>query len=166
MEVIAEPLSIIYQCSLLMGELSEDWMLASMTLIDKKGCKEDLGNYRPVSLTSVPGEVMEGGLMACAVQLGIRSSQHGFMKGRSCLTSLISFCDRMTSLVDEGKAVEVVYIGFSKAFYTVSHSILLEKLAAHGLDRYTLCWVTNWLEGWAQRVVVNGIKSSWRVHPQ
>ncbi|NXC47288.1 RTJK polymerase, partial [Penelope pileata] len=49
----------------------------------------------------------------------------------------------------------------SKAFDTVSHSILLGKLAAHGLDRYTLLWVKNWLEGRAQRVVVNGVKSSW-----
>ncbi|NWU81015.1 PO23 protein, partial [Onychorhynchus coronatus] len=49
----------------------------------------------------------------------------------------------------------------SKAFDTISHSILLKKLAAHGLDRGTLCWVRNWLEGWAQRVVVNGAASSW-----
>ncbi|NXW37587.1 RTJK polymerase, partial [Phaetusa simplex] len=42
-----------------------------------------------------------------------------------------------------------------------SHSILLEKLAAHGLDRCTLCWVKNWLDGCAQRAVVNGVKSSW-----
>ncbi|NXR02265.1 RTJK polymerase, partial [Sagittarius serpentarius] len=50
----------------------------------------------------------------------------------------------------------------SKAFDTVSHSILLQKLAAHGLHRCTLCMVKNWLEGRAQRVVVNGVKSSWR----
>ncbi|KAK4823757.1 LOW QUALITY PROTEIN: hypothetical protein QYF61_006053 [Mycteria americana] len=49
-----------------------------------------------------------------------------------------------------------------KAFDTVSHSILLEKLAAHGLGRRTLHWVKNWLDGQAQRVVVNGVKSSWR----
>ena len=65
-------------------------------------------------------------------------------------------------MADEGKAVDVVYLDFSKAFDTVSHSILLEKLAAHGLDRYTFGWVRNWLEGWAQRVVVNGVKSSWQ----
>ena len=74
---------------------------------------------------------------------GIRPSQHGFMKGRSCLTNLISFCDQVTHLVDEGKAVDVVYLDFSKAFDTVPHSILLEKLAAHGLDGCTLHWIKN-----------------------
>ena len=78
----------------------------------------------------------------------IRPSQQEFMKGRSCLTNLISFYDKVTHLVDEGKAVDVVYPNFSKAFDTVSHSILLEKLDAHGLDRCTLCWVkTAWMAG-------------------
>jgi len=71
---------------------------------------------------------------------GIRPSQHGFMKGRSCWTKLISFYDQVTRLVDEGKAVDVIHLDFSKAFDTVSHSILLEKLAAHGLDGCTLHW--------------------------
>ncbi|NXN90998.1 RTJK polymerase, partial [Rhinopomastus cyanomelas] len=71
--------------------------------------------------------------------------------------------DQVTHLVDEGKAVDVVCLDFSQAFDTVSHSILLEKLAAHGIDRRTLHWVRNWLDGRAQRVVVmNGMKPSWR----
>ena len=65
--------------------------------------------------------------------------------------------------MDEGKAVDVVYLDFSKAFDTVSHSILLQKLAVCGLNRYTLGWVKNWLEGWAQSVVMNGVKSIWRL---
>jgi len=58
-EVIAEPLSIIYQRSLLMGTVPEDWRLACVTSIYKKGCREDPGNYRPVGLTSVLGKIME-----------------------------------------------------------------------------------------------------------
>ncbi|KAJ7403522.1 hypothetical protein WISP_150474 [Willisornis vidua] len=87
--------------------------------------------------------------------------QHGFRKGRSCLTNLI-FYDQVTHVLDEGNAVDVVYLDLSKAFDTVSHSIVLEKLAACGLDRDSLCWVKSWLDGWAQRVLVNRAVSSWQ----
>ncbi|GAB0209804.1 mitochondrial enolase superfamily member 1 [Grus japonensis] len=165
-EVLTKPISIIYQQSWIIGEVPVDWKLANVTPIHKKGQKEDLGNYRPVSLTLVPGKVMEQIIFSAITRHVqdnhmIRPSQHGFMKGRSCLTNLISFYDKVTCLVDEGKAVDVDYLEFSKAFDIVSHSIFLEKLAAHGLDGCTLCWVKNWLDGQAQRVVVNGVKSSW-----
>ncbi|GAB0185355.1 mitochondrial enolase superfamily member 1 [Grus japonensis] len=164
-EVLTKPLSIIYQHSCLNGKVPLDWKLANVTSIYKKGQKENLGNYRPVSLTSVPGKIMEQIILSAITQhvqdnQVIRPSQHGFMKGKSCLTNLISFYDKVTCSVDEGKAVHVVYLDFSKAFDTVSHSILLEKLAAHGLEGCMLCWVNNWLDGWAQRVVVNGVTSS------
>ncbi|KFO89026.1 hypothetical protein N320_00456, partial [Buceros rhinoceros silvestris] len=58
-EVITKPLSIIYQQSWLTGEVPADWRLANVTPIYKKGKREDPGNYRPVSLTSVPGKLME-----------------------------------------------------------------------------------------------------------
>jgi len=57
--VIAEVLSAIYQGSWLSGEVPEDWRLADVTPVYKKGRKENVGNYRTVSLTSVPGKVME-----------------------------------------------------------------------------------------------------------
>ena len=62
----------------------------------------------------------------------------------------------------EGRAVDVVYPDFSKAFDAVSHSILVQKPAVRGLDRYALGWVRKRLEGRARRVVVNGVQSSWR----
>ncbi|KAK4818597.1 hypothetical protein QYF61_015459 [Mycteria americana] len=163
-DVLTKPLSIIYQQSWLTGEVPVDWRLANVTPIFKKGRKEDPGNYRPVSLTSVPGKLMEQIILSAITRhvednQGIKPSQHGFRKGRFCLTNLISFYDKVTCLTDEGKAVDVVYLDLSKAFDTVSHSILLEKLAAHGLDRCTLRWVKNWLDGRAQRVVVNGVYS-------
>ena len=70
-----------------------------------------------------------------------RPSQHGFTNGRSCLTNLISFYDKVTCLVDELNAVDVVYLDFD----TVPHSILVEKMAAHGLDGHMLRWPKHWL---------------------
>jgi len=92
----------------------------------------------------------------------IRSSQHGFTKGKSRLTDLIAFYDGMTGWVDEGKAVDVVYLDFSKAFDTVSHNILLGKFRKCGLDEWTVRWIESWLNGRTQRVVISGAESSWR----
>ena len=58
----------------------------------------------------------------------IRSSQHGFIKAKSCLTALINLYNEMTGLVDEGRAVGIVYLDFSKAFETVSHKTLIDTL--------------------------------------
>ncbi|RMC04449.1 hypothetical protein DUI87_18892 [Hirundo rustica rustica] len=164
---LAKPLSIIYQQSWLTGEVPDDWKLTSVMPIHKKGGREDPGNYRPVNLTSVPGKIMEQFILSAITQKlqdgqGLRPSQHGFRRGTLCLTNLVSFYDQVTCLVDAGRTVDVVCLDFSKAFDTVSHSTLLEKLAAHGLDRSTLCWVRNWLHGRAQRGVGNGAACSWQ----
>ena len=86
----------------------------------QKSWKEDLGNYNPVSLTSVSGKVMEQNILSMITwhmwdNQGTRPSQHGFMKNWSYLTNLISFYDEVTCLVHERKAVGVVYLDFSKA---------------------------------------------------
>ena len=104
--------------------------------------KEDLRNCRPISLTSVSRKVTEhmifSVITACVGQPWDYTCQNGFMKGRSCLTNMISFYNQETCLVDEGKAMDVVYREFGKAFDSVSHIILPEKLAAHSLGRCNL----------------------------
>ncbi|CAM5137999.1 unnamed protein product [Eretmochelys imbricata] len=93
----------------------------------------------------------------------IRNSQHGFTKGKSCLTNLIAFYDKITGSVDEGKAVDVLFLDFSKAFDTVSHSTVASKLKKYGLDEGTIRWIESWLDCRAQRVVINGSRSSWQL---
>ena len=166
-DVTSELLSIIFEKSWRTGEVPEDWRIANVTPVFKKGRKEDPGNYRPVSLTSVPGKVLEQ-LVLDAISKHLeekkvmRGSQHGFTKGKLCLTSLVAFYDGITSRVDGGRAVDVIYLDFSKAFNSVSHDILLAKLRKCGIDEWTVRWVENWLTGQAQRVVIRGAESGWR----
>ncbi|GAB0207062.1 mitochondrial enolase superfamily member 1 [Grus japonensis] len=127
-DVIAKPLSIIFERSWRTGEVPEDWRKANVTPVFKKSKKEDWGNYRPVSLTSIPGKVMEQLILDVInkhveEKKVIGSGQHGFTRGKSCLTNLVAFYDGITGWVDEGRAVDVVYLDFSKAFDTVSHNI-------------------------------------------
>jgi len=87
----------------------------------------------------------------------IGSTQHGFTKGKSCLTNLMTFYDEMTDLVHKGRGMNIVYLDFSKAFDIVLRKILTEKLTKNGLDEET----ENWLNSWAQRVMISCAKSSW-----
>uniref|UniRef100_A0A674ICA9 Reverse transcriptase domain-containing protein n=4 Tax=Terrapene triunguis TaxID=2587831 RepID=A0A674ICA9_9SAUR len=166
-EEVSEPLAIIFGKSWETGEIPEDWKRANIVPIYKKGNKNNPGNYRPVSLTSVPGKIMEQVIkeIICKHLEGgkvIGNSQHGFVKNKSCQTNLIAFFDRITSLVDKGEAVDVVYLDFSKAFDTVSHDILIDKLGKYNLDGATIRWVHNWLDNRTQRVVINGSQSCWK----
>ncbi|KAK4829413.1 hypothetical protein QYF61_003977 [Mycteria americana] len=106
-----------------LGEVPEDSRKTNVTSVFKKDNREDPENYKPISLTSNSGKVMEQLILGTFS----RYTKHK-----------------------------------SKAFNTVSHKILIEKLKKSGLDEQTVRWIENWLNHWAHRAVISGTKSSWR----
>ena len=83
-------------------------------------------------------------------------SQHGFTKGKSCLTNLLSFLEDVTKAIDEGKPLDVIYLDFSKAFDKVPHKRLLHKIESHGISGNVAAWIGEWLCDRKQQVVLNG----------
>ncbi|XP_062910784.1 uncharacterized protein LOC134349811 [Mobula hypostoma] len=163
---IAGALAEIFKMSLAAGAVPEDWRVAHVVLF-KKGSKSKPGNYRPVCLTSVVGKLLEGVLRDQIYkyldsQGLIKDSQHGFVRGRSCLTNLVEFFEEVPKKVDEGKAVDVVYMDVSKAFDKVPQGRLVQKVQTLGIHGDVVNGIRNWLCGRRKRVVMDDCFSDWR----
>ncbi len=162
----ANVLSKLFISSYESGVLPEEWKEANVTPIFKKGSRIDPSNYRPVSLTSVTCKIMERMIRDVMMVhlIGnnlIYKRQHGFVPGKSCTTNLLETLDIITDAVNNGFLVILILLDFAKAFDTVPHDELIEKVRAYGFDERLIKWLSNFLKKRRQRVVMGEVVTDW-----
>lgn len=163
-ESLCESLTRIFNKSLESGEVTTQWRRAHVSPIFKKGDKKQSENWRPVSLTCVVCKSMESlvrdklishmenNKLFSAHQFGLRS-------GCSCAMQLLCVLEDWSRALDCNEYVDVVYLEFRKAFDTVPHARLIDKLYAYGIRGNLLTWIQNSLTNRKQKVIVQGEES-------
>ena len=165
-DVICYPVKLIFEYSLKYSQDPIDWRSSNICPIFKKGKRDSVSNYRPISITCILCKVMEG-IMKDHITDYFRdnslfnTSQYGFIRGRSTTSQLLKMVDDWTSLLEQGGQIDVVYTDLEKAFDKVPHDYLIRKLKAYNLEDKVVGWIRSFLTDRRQRVVVNGAGSEW-----
>ena len=165
-EVLVEPLTILFKLSVQKGKLPDRWKTAHVTPIYKKGGKSKAENYRPVSLTVIICRILEALILQCIIEHLMKHNfitqhQHGFLPQRSTVTQLLETLETWTKELDNGNSMNILYCDFKKAFDSVPHKRLINKIRSYGIDGKILKWIEDFITGRKQRVCVNGKLSPW-----
>ena len=153
----------IFNKSLRTGIYPDQWKKAIVIPIHKGGDKEDIVNYRPISILNGFARVFET-IIASHLQFNLKSlihdNQHGFQSGQSTVTNLCQATHIIQGYMDRNSQCDVIYFDFSKAFDSVNHSILLNKLSYMGLSPGYVKWFKDYLTNRSFQVKANNVLSS------
>jgi hypothetical protein len=158
---VSVPLTMLWRKALDMGVTPLLVKIAHIIPIHKGDHRGLAANYRPIALTSHLVKLFEKVIRNKIVSFLeenclLNPSQHGFRRGRSCLSQLLDHYDKILSMLEQGLNVDVIYLDFAKAFDKVDHQILLEKLELLGIGGKLLEWIKSFLLQRTQHVLVNG----------
>ena len=160
------PLHTIFNKSISENHVPSKWRMSDISGIFKKGAKNLASNYRPVSLTCILCKVLESFVRDALLKYMEENNffskcQHGFRRHRSCVTQLLEVLNDLTNLIEEKLDFDILYLDFAKAFDTVPHQRLLNKLKAYGIEGDILNWISSFLSNRTQRVRVNNSYSEY-----
>ena len=141
------------------------WKNAKIIPIPKEGNLSDVNNFRPISLLPLPGKILERLVYLQAISYLETNSlltpkQGGFRAKHSTVGSMADFSDIIYNYTNEGKTTKAIFIDFRKAFDTINHQILLNKLTKIGLKTNTIDWFKNYLTDRTQQTLANGVLSN------
>lgn len=163
---VASYLIVLFRKSFEQSELPLDWKNANVVPVHKSGDKTKTSNYRPISLTSVSCKTLEHIIYTNLISHlqgnnFFHPTQHGFRTGYSCDTQLVEFTHDIATSINHGSQVDCVFLDFRKAFDSVSHTLLLQKLSTIHIPNTLLKWLEAYLVGRKQNVVLDGLNSSY-----
>ena len=150
--------------SLSLGKMPENWKLANITPVFKKGGKGQCENYRPISLLCIASKVFERVIMnqiKNEITPLITPFQYGFLNGKSTETQLLHVYSFINDILNMSGRVDIIYLDFTKAFDSVPHHFLLHKLKSFGIDGVLYEWFCSYLTGRKQCAIIEGDLSDW-----
>ena len=164
-DIIAPSLTYIFNLSLSKGVFPQDFKVAKVTPLFKSGSRDQVGNYRPISVLPIVAKVFEKEVHKQLYKYLtdnnlLHPSQHGFRRKRSTQTALIKVVDNWLTNIDKGQVTAVVFLDLAKAFDTVKHNILVRKLETLGVTGSDLDWFSSYLDNRQRQVFYNGVLSS------
>ena len=157
----APSITEVFNFSLKLGSIPQQWKEAHVIPIPKVPVPKSPNNYRPISLLSLLSKILEKHLYYLIIdhlEEGhlLSDSQWGFRSGRSTTSALLSTLSSWLSSLDSGMDIYAVFFDYQKAFDTLSHHPLLDKLSSIALDSHLISWVANYLTSRNQRFMVDG----------
>ena len=163
---LCKPLELIFKSCFEGGKFPLEWKKANVFPAYKKGDKQLLKNYRPISLLAIAGKIFERTLFNNMFEFFTKNhlishSQSRFKPGNSCINQLLSITHERYKLFDDGLDVRGVFLDISKAFDKVWHKGLLYRLKQNGVSGNLLDTITDFLNYRKQRVALKGQFSSW-----
>ena len=163
--ITAEPVAHLLNQSFQTGIVPSAMKVAIISPIFKSGDQSDLVNYRPISKLTCLSKVMERAMHNRLTDFLdsnniLYNKQFGFRKNHSTTHAIIEVVDKLTETMDQGKATIGVFLDLSKAFDTIKHDILLDKLAHYGVRGTPLDWFKSYLTGRLQQVYYHNTLSN------
>ena len=156
---IATPLCYIINLSISTSTIPTIWKHAKVSLVFKSGDSSEPGNYRPISILPVLSNIIEKAIHKqlmdyLETENLLYNQQYGFCRKRSTTMAATLFCDRIRQQMDSGN-----YFDLTKAFETIGHNVLIDKLPKFGIRGKSLDWFVDYLFSRSQTVEINGCRS-------
>jgi hypothetical protein len=162
--VISEPLSCIFGLAFVGGGVPDNLKTALITPVFEANKNNEYKNYRPISVLTCFSKLLEKLMYKRLIKFiektrMLTHHQYGFRQNRSTELAIIELTNKLTKAIDNGEFIIGIFLDLSKAFDTINHRILIQKLEHYGIRGVAQLWFKNYLTNRKQIVKYNQVRS-------